>query len=67
MSIVVKNPVSGEWFVFIPDNSHLTNFFVPAIEKSSDKGSKQNNKYGKRQINLGMVEEVWIETGNATL
>ena len=67
VSIVAKDPVSEEWFVFIPDNSHLTKNVVTAIEKSSDKGSKRNVKYGKCPINLGMVEEIWFETGGATL
>ena len=67
VSIVAKDPVSEEWFVFIPDNSHLTKNVVTAIEKSSDKGSKRNIKYGKCPINLGMVEDIWFETGGATL
>ena len=56
--IATKDPVSGDWFVFIPDNSHLTKNAVTAIEKSSEKGSKQNIKYGKFQINLGIVEDI---------
>ena len=67
VSIVAKDPVSEEWFVFIPDNSHLTKNVVTAIEKLSDKGSKRNIKYGKCPINLGMVEDIWFETGGATL
>ena len=28
VSIIAKDPVSGEWFVFIPDNFHLTKSVV---------------------------------------
>ena len=66
-SIVAKDPVSGEWFVFIPDNSHLTKNVVTAIEKSLDKGSKHNIKYGKCPVNLGILEDIWFEMGGATL
>ena len=44
VSIVAKCPASREWFVFIPDNSHLTKNVVNAIEKSLDRGSNQNIK-----------------------
>ena len=37
VSIVAKDPVFGEWFVFVPENSHLTKNVVTAIEKSLDK------------------------------
>ena len=67
VATVAKDPVSGEWFIFIPDNSHLTKNVVTAIEKSAAKKSKRNIKYGKCPINLGMVEDIWIETGGATL
>ena len=67
VATVAKDPVSGEWFIFIPDNSHLTKNVVTALEKSYAKKSKRNIKYGKCPINLGMVEDIWIETGGATL
>ena len=67
VTIVAKDPVSGEWFVFIPDNSHLTKNAVTTIEKSSDKRSKRDIKHGKCPINLGMVEDIWIKTGWSTL
>ena len=59
--IIAKDPVSGEWFASTPKN------VVTAIEKSPDKGLKRDIKYDKFQINLVMVEDIWIETGGATL
>ena len=35
VATVAKDPVTGEWFIFIPDNSHLTKNVVTAVEKSS--------------------------------
>ena len=67
VATVAKNPVSDEWFIFIPDNAYLTKRIVTALEKSSSKKTKRNIKYGKCPNNLGMVEDVWIETNGATL
>ena len=38
---------------------------MTAIEKSWDKESKQNIKYDKCPINLGMVEDIWHFDKNA--
>ena len=65
--IATTDPMSGEWFIFVSDNSHLTKNIVTALKESSVKRSKRNIKYGKCPVNLGMVKNVWIGMSGATL
>ncbi|KAL9182387.1 hypothetical protein ACHAXT_013039 [Thalassiosira profunda] len=63
---VCQDPDSKEFFLFLPDMPHLTKNIVTAIELSANKTAKRDIKYGKCPVNLGMIEEIWLETGGAT-
>ncbi|KAL7533595.1 hypothetical protein ACHAXR_005333 [Thalassiosira sp. AJA248-18] len=63
---VTKDPVTDEWFIFLPDMPHLTKNIVTALELSSKKKSKRNIKYGLCPCNLLMAENIWLETGGVT-
>lgn len=66
LTCVTQDPVTGDYFIFMPDMPHLTKNIVTALELSSSKASKRNIKYGKCPVNLGMGEEIWLKTGGAT-
>ena len=63
---VNQNPVTKEFFIFLPDMCHLTKNIVTALELSSSKTSKRNLKYGRCPLNMKMIEVVWIETDGPT-
>lgn len=66
LSIVHKDPVSGNYIIFMPDMPHLMKNIVTALELSSDKSSKRNLKFGKCPTNLSMIECVWIALGGGS-
>ena len=62
----MKDPVTMQWFVFIPDMPHLTKNIVTCLELSSSQKSKRRLRMGKVPMNLGMIEEVWLRSGGAS-
>ena len=66
LSLVYQDPVSKDYIIFLPDMPHLTKNMCTAIEFSSSLFSKRNIKFGKCPVNLGMIEEVWLEMEGAT-
>ncbi len=66
IACVTQNPITEEWFIFLPDMPHLTKCIVHALENSSSKFSKRNIRFGKAPTNMRMIEVVWLETGGAT-
>ena len=63
---LMKDPVTMQWFVFIPDMPHLTKNIVTCLELSSSQKSKRRLRMGKVPMNLGMIEEVWLRSGGAS-
>ena len=66
LAIVTKDPVTKEYFIFLPDMPHLTKNIVTALELSGSNKSKRKLKYGKCPMHIKLVEEIWLETGGAT-
>lgn len=63
---VSQDPVTGEYFIFLPDMPHLSKNIVTALELSSSKKSKRSIKFGKCPTNMKMAEDIWLETDGAT-
>ena len=63
INLVHKNPVSGDYIIFLPDMPHLTKNIVTCLELSSSKSSRRSLKFGNCPVNLGMGEEVWLALG----
>ena len=63
---LMKDPVTKQWIVFIPDMPHLTKNIVTCLERSSSVQSKRNLKYGKVPLNMWMIHEIWMKCGGAS-
>jgi hypothetical protein len=57
---LTKDPVTGQWFIFVPDIPHLTKNIVTCLELSSSSKSKHKMTMGQVPINMGMIEDVWL-------
>ena len=57
---ICHDQITDEYIICMPDMPHLSNNIVTAIELSGSKISKQKIKFGKCPVNLGMVEDVWL-------
>ena len=62
----MKDPVTMQWCIFIPDMPYLTKNIVTCLELSSSQKSKQKLRMGKVPMNLNMIEEVWLKTDGAS-
>jgi hypothetical protein len=63
---LMKDPVTKQWIVFIPDMPHLTKNIVTCLELSLSMQSKRNLKYGKVPMNMWMIQEIWMKCGGAS-
>ncbi len=63
---LMKDPVTGQWCIFIPDMPHLTKNIVTCLELSSSSKSKRKLKLGRVPMNTGMVEDAWLKSDGAS-
>jgi len=63
---LMKDPVTKQYCIFIPDMLHLTNNIVTCLELSSSQKLKQKLRMGKVPMNMGMIEEVWLKLDGAS-
>jgi hypothetical protein len=62
---LMKDPVTGQRCIFLPDMPHLTKNIVMCLELLSLSKSKQKQKLGRVPMNMGMVEDVWLKSDGA--
>jgi hypothetical protein len=55
---LMKDPVSKQWCIFIPDMLHLTKNIVTCFELLSSQKSKRKLQMGNVPMNMDMIEEV---------
>ncbi len=63
---LMKDPVSKQWCIFIPDMPHLTKNIVTCLELSSSQKSKRKLQMGNVPMNMDMIEEVWLQSDGAS-
>ena len=51
----MKDPVTMQWCIFIPDMPYLTKNIVTCLELSSSQKSKQKLRMGKVPMSLNMI------------
>jgi hypothetical protein len=62
----MKDPVTGQWCIFLPDMPHLTKNIVTCLELLSSSKSKQKLKLGHVPMNMGTVEDFWLKSDGAS-
>jgi len=63
---LMKDPVTKQYCIFIPDMLHLTNNIVTCLELSSSQKLKRKLRMGKVPMTMGMIEEVWLKLDGAS-
>ncbi len=63
---LMKDPVSKQWCIFIPDMPHLTKNIVTCLELLSSQKSNRKLRMGNVPMNMDMIEEVWLQSDGAS-
>jgi hypothetical protein len=63
---LMKDPVTRQWCIFLPDIPHLTKNILTCLELLFSSKSKQKLKLGRVPMNMGMVEDVWLKSDSAS-
>jgi hypothetical protein len=63
---LMKDPVTLQWCVYIPNMLHLTKNILTCLEKLSSKKLERKLRMEKVPMNMDMIEEIWLKSDGAS-